>query len=255
MARIKYFDPVDNTWKYADDVLVAAPVLSVNGKTGAVTVTAADTGAEPSGAVNDHNGDTAAHGDLRALMANAMMKSDIFIKKAKLTLEDGSEVLIDVVVASEGTTILGYTNQVPLSTDTDGSIFNGVGYQTDYRLSSSGATKAETYSAVTGFIPAQAGDVVRISGCGWHHARATNYLCAYKADRSFLGAVTSNETMYSTQIYSSVSLGEEMATVTLADVADIAYIRVSSVNDGACDLCLARTPGSDMIVTINQEIT
>lgn len=62
-------------------------------------------------------------------------KNDISIKKAQLTLEDGTTVLIDVVVASAGTTIQSYTNQVPKSIDTDGSIYNGVGYKIDTRLS------------------------------------------------------------------------------------------------------------------------
>ena len=37
-----------------------------------------------------------------------------------------------------GGTTANFTNQVPISTDTDGSIFNGVGYKDNVRLSSSG---------------------------------------------------------------------------------------------------------------------
>ena len=184
-----------------------------------------------------------------------VLKSDISVRKAKLTLEDGSMVLIDVVVASDGTTIQKYTNKVPTSTDADGNVFNGVGYQTGYRLSSSGAAKEKDYSAVTGFIPAKAGDVIYITDCGWHHATAENYLCAYKADFSFIGAVTSNVSKYGTQIHSSVTIDGGLAIVTLADVADIAYIRVSAVNAGGCEICDSLTLGEDMIITVNEEIT
>lgn len=34
------------------------------------------------------------------------------------------------------TEAVAYTNQIPISTDTDVSVFNGVGYQSGYRLGS-----------------------------------------------------------------------------------------------------------------------
>ena len=50
---------------------------------------------------------------------------------------------------------VSYTNQVPLSTDTDGSIFNGKGYKDNVRLSSSGgvSSSAQNGSVTTGFLP------------------------------------------------------------------------------------------------------
>ena len=52
-----------------------------------------------------------------------------------------------------------YTNQVPTSIDTDGSVFNGVGYVGRTRLSSSGATKKDAdFVTTTGYIPAKAND-------------------------------------------------------------------------------------------------
>ena len=82
-------------------------------------------------------------------------------------------------------------------------------------------------------------------------------MCAYKADHTFIGAVTSNVGKYGTQIHSSVTLDGGLATVTLANVSDIAYIRVSAINEGsgACaDYCSTYTLGADMIVTVNEEI-
>lgn len=62
-------------------------------------------------------------------------------------------------------------NQLPISTDTDGSIFNGTGYKVGYRLSSSSAVTAVDVPAasnpvfVTGFIPVQQGQTVHLKDC------------------------------------------------------------------------------------------
>ena len=42
----------------------------------------------------------------------------------------------------------GYTNQVPKSTDTNGSIYNGTGYKDNTRLSSSGGVSGVTPSTL-----------------------------------------------------------------------------------------------------------
>jgi hypothetical protein len=66
-----------------------------------------------------------------------------------------------------------FTNQVPISTDTDDSIFNGVGYIENRRLSSSGglSSSAQNGSVTTGFIPFY-GDstVIRMKGVEWKMA-------------------------------------------------------------------------------------
>ena len=64
-----------------------------------------------------------------------------------------------------------FINQIPISTDTDGSIFNGVGYKLDSRINSSGAlvnnnTLGTPKAAfATGFIPVKEGDVIRFKNC------------------------------------------------------------------------------------------
>jgi hypothetical protein len=271
MARVKYYDPSTGTWKRADESNFVAPVQSVNGKTGAVVLNASDFGIEPGAGVEEHNDNQAAHpyllGLLSSLRSEAMLKSDISIKKAKLTLEDGTEVLIDVVVTSEGTTIQKYTNQVPLSvdssdwttiygTDSDGDGKND-GYKNGYRLSSSGAEKTLAQSAVTGYIPAKAGDTIRIYGCGWGStAHGMNYIAAYKADGTFIGAALSNSGPdYGTPMteeetnWAIAANGDTM--LKLANVADIAWIRVNSRGMTSA----TTVNGSDMLITVNEEIS
>lgn len=151
-----------------------------------------------------------------------------------------------------------YTNQVPISIDTDGSIYNGVGYIDKYRLSSSGALKSNTYSVATGFIPAKPGDTIRIGGLVWHtDNHAANYLCAYDADFNYIGATYRVASTYGTRIWDTRELVDGVAIIKLlSTVTNIAYIRVSTI--GEHESTTTGTPtkqdGSKLIVTVNQEI-
>jgi hypothetical protein len=74
----------------------------------------------------------------------------------------------NIVITASATEILPYTNQIPLSTDKDGSIYNDIGYKIGYRINSS--AEAVEYStspvvAATGFIPCEAGDIIRLKNC------------------------------------------------------------------------------------------
>lgn len=62
-----------------------------------------------------------------------------------------------------------YTNQLQLATDTDGSIYNGVGWAAGYRLNSSGTPDGYSGSYITGFIPAQFGDTVYLKNVTWQN--------------------------------------------------------------------------------------
>lgn len=276
MARIKYYDAAEGVWKYGDNVIFVAPVQSVNGQTGGVALTAADVNAEPSGAIDAHNTSAAAHEDIRAAITavegKAMLKSDVSIKKAQLTLEDGTEVLIDVVVASEGTTIQTYTNRIPASIASDGSIYNGKGYNEALRLSSSGAEKTMTTnisngSIITGFIPAKGGDVIRMANCPWIRNNtdsatdgSTNYLCAYKSDFTFVGGQIGNlttgygtwSTTPPTYKYTipDGSVTTDYVEITLPDDANIAYIRMNCASGVSNQLVVPQ----DVILTVNEEI-
>lgn len=155
----------------------------------------------------------------------------------------------------------GYTNQVPLSIDMDGSVFNGVGYQDGYRLSSSGVTKAHDYSTVTGFIPAKPGDVIRIVGVEWY-SNASNYMCVYDSSFTFIGYVYGEFKQTGSSMIDPANcsvLNETDALITLGTIlnseaaVNIAYIRVSSIGTQAGSGVAQK--GANMIVTVNQEIT
>lgn len=156
------------------------------------------------------------------------------------------------IASADGTVLWksGPTNQVPLSIDTDGSIYQGTGFLSGYRLSSSGVLKATDTTSVTGYIPARGGDVVRVSGCWWYNPgfAGSNYVCAYAADFTYLGPVNATGYDYGYPgVFAGIGGDEEVAVITLADNAGIAYIRVScGENSGP--------PGAKMFVTINEEI-
>jgi lysophospholipase L1-like esterase len=117
----------------------------------------------------------------------------------------------------------GYTNHVPISTDTDNSIFNGTGYKDGYCLKhgDSGVTIVEASGlTVTGFIPFVYTDVIRMSGVTWAN-KNTNAIMLYDENKKPLGGYIGNG--YVTYGYAAntteginvqVLLGKENQSVT-----------------------------------------
>ena len=136
-----------------------------------------------------------------------------------------------------------YTNRLPLAVASDGGEYVGAGgedgYNPGYRVSSSGTEKSATGYSCTGFIPAVAGDTIRIKNVT--QATTTNdgsaYCVAYFFDGSFTkvsGAVSiRDEATYENGVY----------TFTIPDY-DIAYFRATLIGVTA-----------DTIITVNEEIT
>ena len=157
------------------------------------------------------------------------------------------EITVEAVAQSTN-----YTNQLPISIDSDGSIYNGVGYKEGYRLNSSGAEKQITESyydtavCSTGFIPCVAGDVIRVSGMviDPNDAQAGSYnVCIYDSSFTKVGGMPwkSLVNMSSTTFDSN----GHVTSITPANDwgSGIAYIRFSAKNI---------TSGS--IITVNEEI-
>lgn len=209
---------------------------------------------------------------IEALQKGKLDNTGISFKKAKLTLVDGTILEIDVLTALNGSVVIPYVNQVPISIDTDKTIFgedyNGDGtndgYLKDLRLSSSGATKEQLASYVTGYIPATGGDVIRIFGCGWGTVKtASNYMVAYDNEFNLIGAVATQHSVasltlsrYGDSVVSSFSADENCdTTLTLNNPTGktISYIRVSSIGDQNGQAYVVDP--TKMIVTVNEEIS
>lgn len=81
--------------------------------------------------------------------------------------EDGGETVIGTYTKNNAP---DYTNQIAISTDADGNVYNGTGYKVGYRLNSNGEedqlpTTATNPAFITGFIPIKTGDVVLMKDC------------------------------------------------------------------------------------------
>lgn len=82
-------------------------------------------------------------------------------------INDDSIITINQEIPEEEPT---YINQIHISTDENGAVYNGTGYKVGVRLSSTGEEKELDASAtepafLTGFIPIKSGDVIRFKNC------------------------------------------------------------------------------------------
>lgn len=158
----------------------------------------------------------------------------------------------------------GYTNQVPISTDTDGSIFNGTGYMDDTRLSSSGgiSSSAQAGSVTTGFIPFPDGDatVIRMKGVEWWNTSQNYgghyYINFYDSDKSFLTYLSASEASTYAHVVTVTRDENGVETVVWNQEYGTTNSLLQSVRNKAKYVRInAKGVGADMIVTINEEIT
>ena len=184
-----------------------------------------------------------------------------FSKVQKLVIPEG--VVTKIVAA--GKTLwqaITFINQVPISTDTDGNIFNGVGYKENVRLSSSGgiSSSAQNGSVTTGFIPWY-GDttVLRMKGVEWKNA-ATNYnghyyVNAYDVNKKFLDYFSAGETSNYAHIATVTRDANGVETVKFSETYGTSNGKLQHFRSAKYIRLTAYGKGADMIVTINEEIT
>lgn len=141
-----------------------------------------------------------------------------------------------------------YTNLVRTSIDTDGSIYNGVGYMDDYRLNSSGEIASKADACHTGYIAVEYGAVIRAKVGTADETISGNYIVFCASDFAILEVATiSTLVKGSRATFAAQSDGRYLLTMDTANAGytDLAYIRVSAPS---CE-------GADMIVTADEEIT
>lgn len=160
-----------------------------------------------------------------------------------------------------------FTNQVPISTDTDGSIFNGTGYIENRRLSSSGGLSgsAQNGSVTTGFIPFPNGDatIIRIKGVEFLNAHANHdghyYLYFYDAQKAKYGDyhyLRSGDTASVSHIATITRDANGVETIAFNQQYGDTNMLLNGVRNQAKYFRItAYGKGADMIVTINEEIT
>lgn len=154
-----------------------------------------------------------------------------------------------------------FTNLVPLSTDTDGSIFNGVGYKENVRLSSSGgiSSSAQSGSVTTGFIPWY-GDTtyLRMKGVEWINATADHgghyYLNFYDASKKFLSYDSSQEIHSKTHICTFSRDANGVETIKFSETYGTGNAHLQHVRKAKFIRVNAYGKGANFILTLNEEI-
>lgn len=148
-----------------------------------------------------------------------------------------------------------YTNQIPISTDADGSIYNGIGYKLDTRLPTNGVPAAASGCLTTGFIPFTVGDTIRVNKfCAVSSQGSNTKVYFYKADHTKIAATSAYQLSHDGTYVIAQPLTwapgntiHDSGTGNTADISEASYFRLSigGYNDVAADI----------ICTINEEIT
>ena len=178
---------------------------------------------------------------------------------------DGANLIVTVNQVIKGNEPSGsYTNLVATSIDTDGTLFNGVGYKDGYRSNSSGGLTALSGCTVTGLIPFNPStDTVRVKGVNRSSSIPTSdyaNVAIYDANKKFIcfASPSGHQNVGFTWTDNPYGYVDEdgsyvIYTPTLTDCYiqtlydeiknQIAYIRICGQGSG-----------SEMIVTINERI-
>ena len=152
-------------------------------------------------------------------------------------------------------------NQIPISTDTDGSIYNGIGFMAARRIDSSGAVATLSNSGatnpifVTGFIPVKYGDIVRLKNCFIDTTSVENNTVYGQNGWSIQNAFyNSSKEPWGLQVWTDTATGN-FTSATPDSNGMVTEFTVKHSNAGYMRLCLAPTgTPADAILTVNQEI-
>lgn len=199
------------------------------------------------------------------------LPSSVTVSGAEHTWDKATGVLAlsdpigNVTVTIEAVALPSYTNQIPISTDTDGSIYNSVGYREGYRMNAStGAEESNASYDSTGFIPIGYGSsnaardeqVVRLQGITAAVSTSTR-IFLYNADKSLIG------TQYATNFKLKADDDGTVATLYEADAAgNITYIDFTGItsmlhnqgNDVAYFRISCQNIDGSSIITVNEPI-
>lgn len=151
------------------------------------------------------------------------------------------------------TEVAAVTNQIPISVDMDGSIYNGIGYKEGYRLGSSGTESTESGSFVTGFIPCKVGDTVYMKNVTFQYG-VTEGLASSNQRLSFYDSAKTHIVQPTASSLGGVAAGVKgedgiwtqftvKQTMSDTDCSAVAYFRING-----------SYIGTDSVISINEPI-
>ena len=147
----------------------------------------------------------------------------------------------DVVITASAS--VPTVNQLPLSTDADGNLYNdGTGYKSGYRLNSLGVESAQSVAYVTGFIPCKKGQTIKLTNV---HLPAFSsvanfaycYIALYDSSKSLIKSSYSKDYYNNGSNTPKTDDGSWITELTLnqgvggssVDISGLAYIRISAL--------------------------
>lgn len=145
--------------------------------------------------------------------------------------------------------VLGYTDALAIAIDTDGTIYNGIGYtRTGGAILSDGtvSTAQSPWYGHTGYISCKKGDKLYLQG--FDFTIVDGYNKAFLFDSSFnLIGQNSLEQIFdgTTTLYFKGTKTEDGGTLTVQEHTNAAYVRVGF---------LARALGENPVISVNDEI-
>ena len=140
-----------------------------------------------------------------------------------------SAVTGDVVITAVAS---GFTNQIPISIDSSGAVYNGVGYKEGYRIStSSGNESAASGMTVTGFIPVPNSATIRVKGIDLSSGNST--MAWYGTDFKFKSGAYCNGNF---------------------EAADANGVRKKAFSNAAGYIRISGAFGDNPIITVNEPI-
>lgn len=152
----------------------------------------------------------------------------------------------DIVIAAIADSVqVSYTNQLPISTDTDGSIYNGRGYKENTYLSSGDAkTRSGVYTS--GFIPCKKGNTLYFENCTMPDNDSNCRVSFFNSAKTYIANTHWTTVNDSEKLTITYGADGNITTLTLTDhpiFDNAAYIRF------CCNYL-----GADSIVTVNEPI-
>ncbi len=166
------------------------------------------------------------------------------------TTYDGSsaqEVDFPEIVVAETITAPAYTNQIPVSADANGAVYNGTGYKSGVYLNSAGVELSGTGLVTSGYIPVKKGDIIRIKDTSRVNIDTALVMALTAAKAGTANCGKTINAIQSSALYGTVTVSGNVVTWDTSGIGyyfwdNFAWLRVT-------------THSADAIVTVNEEIT
>lgn len=152
-----------------------------------------------------------------------------------------------VIMATANAVQTSYTNQLPISTDKNGNIYNGIGYKANtYLADGEEGTRDGVYT--TGFIPVKGGDTMYFKNCTIQAEQRNDRFSRYGSDKVAVAGATQNTTssqisLIGTPTYGTDGMMKSLKLYSGGSMDSLRYIR----------FC-CRGLDATSIVTVNEPI-